>query len=77
MIDAGGEWDPEFKHAPFDLLRCEVMLTNRSRQFAGRPIPSPRHDLVSVLGASQLSVPAFEEHELLQRVSSTFENCFG
>jgi hypothetical protein len=45
--DAGGTWDPEFKHPPFDLLPLEVVAILTVRQRLGLALPDISHPLVS------------------------------
>ena len=46
-----GEFRPEFKYAPFDLLPCEWMLVSRTRRHIGMEICRPSHPLISLLSA--------------------------
>lgn len=77
MEDIGGDFDPEFKHSPFDLLACEVILVNRVRENLGLPIPKVTHRLVSILDGNVRSMAHDTEHELLQRLAVAFDRCYA
>jgi hypothetical protein len=75
MDDVGRDWDPEFKHSPFDLLPCEVMLVSRIRKTLGLAMPTISHRLMSVLNANELVTASASEHELLQKLELAFRRC--
>lgn len=77
MDDTDGDFDPEFKHSPFDLLPCEVILVNRVRERLGLPIPKVTHRLVSILNGNLPSVTHDTDHELLQRLAVAFDRSFA
>lgn len=77
MDDVGGDWDPEFKHSPFDLLPCEVMLVRRIRSDLGLSTPDISHDLVSLLSPPDIISMNEEEHELLTRLSWAYDQSFA
>lgn len=77
MDDHGGLWDPEFKHPPFDLLPCEVMLVQRIRKQLGLSIPEVSHELISLLSPPDIIGSVGEEHELITKLSAAFSQCFG
>lgn len=76
MDDVGSDWDPEFKHSPFDLLPCEVMLVKRVRDKLGLSMPKVSHRLMSVLDGSASLIVHGREHELLQKLARAFDRCF-
>ncbi len=45
--DNGGAWDPEFKHAPFDLLPLEIHAIFQVRQQLGLTAPAVSSPLLS------------------------------
>jgi len=77
MDDVGGDWDPEFKHSPFDLLPCEVMLVRRIRKELGLSIPEVPHELVSPLSPPDVISSVGEDHELIAKLSRAFDQCFA
>ena len=77
MDDVGGDWDPEFKYPPFDLLPCEVMFIRRIRKHFAMPLPYVSHDLVHALNPSDDIVIAQDEHEWLSRLSTAFDRCYA
>jgi len=77
MDDTGGDWDPEFKHAPFDLLPCEVMLVKRIREHLGLSMPAVEHPLLTTLNVESVVVASYDEHELLEELSSAFSRCYA
>ncbi|PQO36457.1 hypothetical protein [Blastopirellula marina] len=77
MDDVGGDWDPEFKHSPFDLLPCEVMLVRRIRRELGLSIPEVPHPLVTLLSPPDVISSAGEDHELIAKLSRAYDQCFA
>ena len=72
IYDVGGNWDPEFKHPPFDLIPCEVVYVNRIRQEIGLPVPAVQHDLVSLLEFEPRKIAHSQEHQLIQELQYLF-----
>lgn len=77
MDDVGGDWDPEFKHSPFDLLPCEVMLVRRIRKELGLSIPEVTHELMSLVSPPDVISSVGEQHEVLAKLSGAFDQCFA
>jgi hypothetical protein len=77
MDDVGGDWDPEFKHSPFDLLPCEVMFVNDIRERLGLSLPTVSHRLVSLLDSRISLLPHETEHELLRKLATAFDRCYA
>lgn len=49
--DTGGDWDPEFKNAPFDLLPLEIRAIEVVRQQQGLSTPGVKHPLLTAPSA--------------------------
>jgi hypothetical protein len=77
MDDTGGDWDPEFKHAPFDLLACEIMLVTRVRERLGLSMPAVDHPLVKTLKIESVFIPSCDDHELLRQLATAFSRCYA
>lgn len=77
MDDVGGDWDPEFKHSPFDLLPCEVLFVNHVRERLGMSLPKVSHRLMSLFDGGASSVAYEREHELLQKLATAFDRYYA
>lgn len=75
--DMSEEWDHEFKHPPFDLLPCELMLVHELRIRSGNPsLNDFPHPLVQTLGRiSRLKAMATGDR-LLGQVEEFFVRCY-
>ncbi|MGN8344184.1 hypothetical protein ACLEJQ_11310 [Pseudomonas sp. SMV71] len=74
--DRGGAWDPEFKHAPFDLLPLEIRAISQVRQQLGLPSPDISSPLLSV-GTAELENLVIVSDQVTGRVETAYKNFFG
>lgn len=77
MDDVGGNLDPEFKHPPFDLIPCEVIIAKRVREKFGLPTPEVKHEIVSLLKFDPSKIELLSEHEFVNKISNAFEITFS
>jgi hypothetical protein len=77
MQDRGQAWDPEFKHVPFDILPCEVLLVRKCRQALDLPMPQVDHELVQHYDAKLADTPAFAGDEILREVAEALSRVLG
>jgi hypothetical protein len=76
MDDTGGEWDPEFDHAPFDLIPWEILAVQQVRQRTGLSMPKFTHAL-AVPPVMQIKTPSHVEDEYLPRIEQLFRQYFS
>jgi hypothetical protein len=73
MNDKGQAWDPEFKHVPFDLLPCEVMLVRSCCHQLGRPMPIVEHKLVEFYDDQVGELPEVSGDSIIDAVLASLE----
>lgn len=74
--DNGGAWDPEFKHAPFDLLPLEIHAIFQVRQQLGLTAPAVSSPLLSAETAALENLVTVPD-QLAVRVETAYERFFG
>jgi len=77
MDDVGGDWDPEFKYPPFDLIPCEVIFVKRVREKLGLPMPEIKHEIVSLLKFNPSKIESLSEHEFVYKIKNAFKIRFS
>lgn len=76
MEDSGGEWDPEFRYPPFDLMPAEVLAVYAIREQLGVETPKVEHPLLSLPLSSVVRVGTAASDGLLERVDAAYAECF-
>lgn len=74
--DKGGDWDPEFKNPPFDLLPLEIGAIYQVRQQIGLTSPVITGPLVSV-GTAALENLVFTPDSVAAKVEAAYRNFFS
>jgi hypothetical protein len=76
--DTSDEWASEFRDPPFDVLPCEVLITNTYLKSHGSP-PIDRfdHPLVYTLGIHARLAGSSASDRLLDRVEAGLAKCYG
>lgn len=74
-IDDTGDWDPEFDHAPFDLIPWEILAIQHVRQRCGLSMPKFTHALAAP-AVMQVQVPSHVQGEFLPQVEHLFRKYF-
>ena len=75
-IDDTGDWDPEFDHAPFDLIPWEVLAIQKVRQYGGLSMPNVSHALAAPF-VMRVQMPSHVQDEFLPRVEQLFRQFFS
>jgi hypothetical protein len=75
MDDFGGEWDPEFDHAPFDVIPWEILAIQQVRKRHGLSMPTFGHSLASP-SVMQLQMPSDVEDGFLPGIEKLFREYF-
>ncbi|MFJ4259075.1 hypothetical protein ACIP01_19235 [Pseudomonas monteilii] len=74
--DQGADWDPEFKHPPFDLLPLEVVAILKVRQKLGLFSPDIEHELICA-ETSAVELLTLEPDGVVLRVEAAYESLWG
>lgn len=74
--DDGGDWDPEFKNPPFDLLAFEIKAISVVRQKRGLPSNEPQHELLSVPSSSIEGLSVVSD-EISDEVEAAYHCLYG
>lgn len=75
-MDDTGDWDPEFDHAPFDLIPWEILAIQQVRQHNGLSMPRLTHALAAP-SVMQVQMPINVQDEFLPRVEQLFNQYFS
>ncbi|MBL8824352.1 MAG: hypothetical protein JNJ77_17325 [Planctomycetia bacterium] len=75
-MDDTGDRDPEFDHAPFDLIPWEILAIQQVRQHTGQVVPRFSHDLASA-AVMQVQSPGPVQDEFLTGVEQLFRQYFS
>jgi hypothetical protein len=75
-MDDTGDWDPEFDHAPFDLIPWEILAIQQVRQHNGLSMPRFTHALAAP-SVMQVQMPSHVQDEFLPRVEQLFNQYFS
>ena len=76
MVDYGGNWDPEFKKSPFDLLPLEIRAIYVVREKMGLSTPNIAHPLLNTPAASVENLTIVPD-QLINQVESVFNSFFN
>lgn len=72
--DTGGDWIPEFKYSPFDLLPIEILTIYIIRERSGLETPQIDHPLLSLPLASVEQPGKGESDDVLRKVRTAYED---
>ncbi|MCF7531175.1 hypothetical protein [Pseudomonas petrae] len=73
--DKGGQWNPEFKKPPFDLLPFELSAICQVRQNSGLETPAVMHNLLPIK-KTDLEKLNFSSGDILKKVNAAYEDFF-
>lgn len=76
-MDDTGDWDPEFDHAPLDLIPWEILAIQQVRQHTGMSMPRFNHALAAP-SVMQVQMPSHIQDEFLPGVDQLLtQHLFG